>query len=240
MLQEQPSPISGRLVNTAAADEALYFTVKRTADLILAGLLIVALSPVIAVIALAIKLDSPGPVFFRQERVGSRRRRRGGATRWETRIFWIYKFRSMVQNADQSLHQAHIRAFVQGEIATEGAEQNFKLTGDPRVTRVGKILRRTSLDELPQLFNVILGEMSLVGPRPVPTYEVEGYQSAHYERLAAPPGITGLWQVEGRSRVTFNEMVEMDIDYVRRRSLLLDLSILLRTVPAVLAGRGAA
>lgn len=240
MLQEQPAPISGRLVNTAAADEALYFTVKRTADLILAGLLIVALSPVIAVIALAIKLDSPGPVFFRQERVGSRRRRRGGATRWETRIFWIYKFRSMVQNADQSLHQAHIRAFVQGEIATEGAEQNFKLTGDPRVTRVGKILRRTSLDELPQLFNVILGEMSLVGPRPVPTYEVEGYQSAHYERLAAPPGITGLWQVEGRSRVTFNEMVEMDIDYVRRRSLLLDLSILLRTVPAVLAGRGAA
>ena len=240
MLQPEGAPISGRAVETTASDEAVYFAVKRGMDLVISAATLAVLSPLIALIALAIRLDSPGPVFFRQERVGARRRRIGGVTRWETTTFRIYKFRSMVQNADQSVHRAHIQAFVQGQIEAEGEERNFKLTGDPRITRVGSVLRRTSLDELPQLFNVIGGEMSLVGPRPVPTYEVEGYQARHFERLAAYPGITGLWQVEGRSRVTFNEMVEMDIDYVRRRSLLLDLSILLRTVPAVLAGRGAA
>lgn len=240
MLQERQVPLAGRVVNTQAADETLYFAVKRAFDLVGACLLVLALAPLIAAVALAIRLDSPGPIFFRQERVGSRRRRMGRETRWETRTFAIYKFRSMVQNADQSLHEAHIRAFVEGRLERDVPTRTFKLTADPRVTRVGRVLRRSSFDELPQLFNVIAGDMSLVGPRPVPSYEVQGYLPQHFERLAAVPGITGLWQIKGRSRVTFSQMVEMDIDYVRRRSLLLDLSILARTIPAVLAGHGAA
>jgi lipopolysaccharide/colanic/teichoic acid biosynthesis glycosyltransferase len=141
----------------------------------------------------------------------------------------------MVANADETVHEKHIEAFVSGRIDDE----NFKLANDSRITRVGYYLRKTSMDELPQLINVVRGEMSLVGPRPVPTYEVALYQQWHHERLAALPGMTGLWQVEGRSHVTFEEMVSMDIDYVRRASLGLDLSILVRTIPAVLSGRGA-
>jgi lipopolysaccharide/colanic/teichoic acid biosynthesis glycosyltransferase len=146
----------------------------------------------------------------------------------------------MVEDADSSLHEAFCKAFVEGRIESlDGDESAFKLARDPRVTRVGRLLRKTSLDELPQLVNVLKGEMSLVGPRPVPTYEVAGYQTWHCERLAALPGITGLWQIKGRGRVTFEEMIRMDIDYVRNRSLWLDIKILVFTIPAVLSGRGA-
>ena len=146
----------------------------------------------------------------------------------------------MVRDADPSPHHAYIKAFIEGRIeASDEAGAKFKLTGDPRVTQVGRLLRRTSLDELPQLLNVLKGEMSLVGPRPVPIYEAADYQAWHYERLMALPGITGLWQVQGRCQVSFEEMIRMDIEYARHQSLWLDLKILFLTLPAVISGRGA-
>lgn len=221
-------------------DKSLYFYSKRCIDLVLTLLLFILLLPLMLLIAILITLDSPGPIFYIQERVGARRRPMGRKTIWEVQNFQVYKFRSMVHNADTSLHQAYIKAFVEGQV--EASAENggkFKLTDDPRVTRVGRILRKTSLDELPQLINVLKGEMSLVGPRPVPTYEVAQYQAWHHERLAALPGITGLWQVKGRCQVTFEEMIRMDIDYVRQQSPWLDFKILALTIPAVLSGRGA-
>lgn len=217
-------------------DRSAYFHVKRALDLLLATLLLLILLPVLLCIAVVIKLDSPGPAIFVQERVGVRRRSRRGQTVWDTCTFRFYKFRSMVHNADQSLHRAHIQAFVEGRLDTT---VTVKLTNDPRITRVGRFLRRTSLDELPQLWNVVKGDMSLVGPRPVPMYEAAAYEEWHRERLAALPGITGVWQVGGRSRVSFDEMVRMDIAYVRNQSLLFDIRLLLSTIPAVFWGRGA-
>jgi lipopolysaccharide/colanic/teichoic acid biosynthesis glycosyltransferase len=229
----------GSILN-GGRDSSLYYYGKRSMDLALATLLLLVCWPLMALIAILIKLDSPGPVLFSQERVGARRRAAGGRITWKIENFCVHKFRSMVADADQSVHQTHIRAFVEGRIETRDADTSrFKLKGDPRVTRVGRLLRKTSLDELPQLFNVIKGEMSLVGPRPVPIYEVAEYQPRHRERLAALPGITGLWQVFGRSQVSFEEMVAMDIAYVRARSLWLDIKILCLTIPAVLSGRGA-
>lgn len=217
-----------------------YYQVKRVLDVILAGLALVVLCPVMLAVALTVKLDSPGPVLFRQKRAGARLKRLGGKRCLEIGTFEMLKFRSMVQNADQGLHQAHVRAFVEGRLASNGnGGAAFKLTNDPRVTRVGRFLRRTSLDELPQLINVLRGEMSLVGPRPVPLYEVGHYDDWHRERLNAQPGITGLWQVTGRCALGFDEMVRLDIDYVRRQSLVLDAKILVLTIPAVLSGRGA-
>ena len=145
----------------------------------------------------------------------------------------------MVANASPEAHQAYIREFVEGRARPSSENGIFKLTNDPQVTRLGRVLRRFSLDELPQLFNVLKGDMSLVGPRPVPPYEVMYYQNQHYKRLAARPGITGLWQVTGRCRVSFEEMIRMDLDYIQRASLSLDLKILLLTIPAVLSMRGA-
>jgi lipopolysaccharide/colanic/teichoic acid biosynthesis glycosyltransferase len=159
---------------------------------------------------------------------------------WEIREFPCYKFRSMVQHADPSAHQQFVKAFAEGRVEpSQAGHTRFKLTDDPRVTRVGRVLRKTSLDELPQLVNVLKGDMSLVGPRPVPAYEVAEYRAWHRERLAALPGITGLWQVNGRCQVSFDDMIDMDIEYVRNRSLRLDVKILLLTIPAVLSGRGA-
>ncbi len=218
-----------------------YPAAKRWSDVTIASILLIVLSPLLALVAVLIKLDTRGPVFFAQERVGARRRTDAdGAVDWEIKPFSMLKFRSMVANADQSLHESHIRAFVSGTLDLEDEETTIKLHDDPRITRVGKWIRRTSVDELPQLINVVKGEMSLVGPRPVPLYEVEGYQPRHYERLHAIPGITGMWQVEGRGQVTFEEMVGMDIWYVRNASFWLDLKIIAQTIPAVLRGEGAA
>ncbi len=183
------------------------------------ALLLLAL-PLLVVAAL-IKLDSPGPVLYRQVRVG----RRG-------RLFTMYKFRSMVDRAEE-LHNW---------LATStGQDQSpiFKLRRDPRITRVGNFLRRSSLDELPQLINVVRGEMSCVGPRPPLVREVERYERWQLARLEAVPGVTGLWQVNGRSELPFEEMVRLDLEYINHWSLGLDWKILLRTVPAVLGGRGA-
>jgi lipopolysaccharide/colanic/teichoic acid biosynthesis glycosyltransferase len=220
--------------------QALYFACKRCLDVVLAAALLMLLFPVLLLIVVLIKLDSPGPVIFVQQRVGARWRLSEGRTIWQIRSFRFYKFRSMMRDADQSLHQDYIKAFAAGnvEVSPESASK-FKLTDDPRVTRAGRILRKTSLDELPQLVNVLKGDMSLVGPRPVPIYEVAEYQTRHYERLAALPGITGLWQIKGRSQVSFDNMIDMDIEYVRNRSLWLDMKILVSTIPAVLSGRGA-
>lgn len=229
------------LVSAAVAGERRFELVcKRCLDVTLAAVMLVVLMPLLLLIALLIKLDSPGPVIFVQDRVGARRRTSAGRTTWEIRTFRLYKFRSMVDKADDSIHRAYIKAFVDGQVeASDANGTKFKLTNDRRVTRVGRVLRKSSLDELPQLVNVLKGEMSLVGPRPVPAYEVAEYKPWHRERLAALPGITGAWQVSGRCQVSFEDMIRMDIDYVRNRSLWLDVQILLLTVPAVLSGRGA-
>ncbi|MFN8489796.1 MAG: sugar transferase [Caldilineaceae bacterium] len=214
---------------------------KRLLDITLVIVALPLLCPLFLLIALLIKLDSAGPVFFVQERVGARRRVRQGRVLWETKPFRLYKFRSMWHNADQSIHQAYIQAFVNGQglTADPQGKPQFKLKRDPRITRIGRFLRRTSLDELPQLLNILKGEMSLVGPRPVPTYEVALYKAEHYGRLQALPGLTGLWQAKARSAVSFEEMLELDLDYVRRQSFWLDLWILVMTIPAVLWGWGA-
>jgi lipopolysaccharide/colanic/teichoic acid biosynthesis glycosyltransferase len=221
-------------------DGLLYFPVKRCLDVAVAGVLVLVLAPFLLAIAAAIALETRGPVLFSQQRAGSRRRRKHGTTAWEPRSFRVLKFRTMIRDADPVLHEAHIRAFVEGRVAAEnGGGATFKLHSDPRVTRVGRVLRKTSIDELPQLFNVLVGHMSLVGPRPVPLYEAALYGPSERERLCALPGITGLWQVSGRCELPFEEMIRLDVEYVRRRSLWLDLSILARTLPAIVSGRGA-
>lgn len=205
---------------------------KRASDLLIASVAIVVSAPVMAVVAIAIKLGSKGAVLFRQERVGM-----------DGRIFLCYKFRSMRADADESIHrEAYKKNIEGGSDANAGGHDSpvfGKVKDDPRVTRVGKLIRRTSIDELPQLFNVIKGDMSIVGPRPPIPYEVEEYELWHRKRLDMKPGITGLWQVSGRSRLKFEEMVRIDLYYIENWSLLLDLKIILLTLPAVLKGDGA-
>ena len=226
--------------STVVSEKQLYFVCKRCMDLCLAALVLIFLLPLLLLIALLIKIDSAGPVFFTHERVGVKRLQVRGEAKWVIANFRMHKFRSMVQNADSAAHEAYIRDFVEGRVQpNNGGRGKFKLTNDPRVTRIGRVLRRTSLDELPQLFNVLKGQMSLVGPRPVPPYEVACYRPGHHKRLTALPGITGLWQVNGRCQVSFEEMIHMDLEYIRDASLWLDLQILLLTIPAVLCGRGA-
>ncbi len=206
---------------------------KRLIDVLGSMSLLVMLSPVFFIIAAAIKLNSRGPVLFRQKRIGE-----------HGTPFTFLKFRSMYMDNDSSEHKEYVRQLITGQAekkATNGdGTAVFKLVNDPRVTPVGKFLRRSSLDELPQLMNVLRGEMSLVGPRPPVPYEVEAYATWHRRRLLeAKPGITGLWQVHGRSRVEFDDMVRLDLRYARNCSPLLDLKILLQTPKAVIAGNGA-
>jgi lipopolysaccharide/colanic/teichoic acid biosynthesis glycosyltransferase len=205
---------------------------KRGMDIVGSLVLLGVLSPVFFVIAAAIKLTSRGPVLFRQQRIGEH----GTA-------FTFLKFRSMYVNNDASQHKEYVRRLIAGQAdkQTNGeGEGIFKLTNDPRITPVGNFLRRTSLDELPQFVNVLRGDMSLVGPRPPVPYEVEAYATWHRRRLLeAKPGITGLWQIEGRSRVGFDEMVRLDLRYARNCSPWLDLKILVQTPKAVIAGNGA-
>lgn len=241
MAEQQTWQWSSRTAVLAHESESILYGVsKRCVDIFLATALIILFSPLLLLIALLIKLDSPGPVIFTQQRVGARRQRFGRLRLWVVQNFTFFKFRSMARDADSSLHEAYIKDFVEGR-AQPSPESGgkFKLTNDPRVTRVGRILRKFSLDELPQLFNVLKGDMSLVGPRPVPTYEVAGYSPRHHNRFAALPGITGWWQVKGRCQVSFEEMIRMDLDYIHNASLWLDLKILFLTLPAVLSRRGA-
>lgn len=215
-------------------DRVASLVAKRVLDYVLASLFLVLTAPFFLVIAALIKLTSPGPVFFMQDRVG-----KNGKT------FPFYKFRTMKHNSDDSVHREFSREFICASKKTSGTAANgtsgakvYKLTRDPRVTAVGQFLRRTSLDELPQLFNVLRGEMSLVGPRPPVVYELEHYQDWHKQRLAARPGITGLWQVSGRSSVPFDEMVLLDLYYIEHRSTLMDLRIMAKTLPVMLLGSG--
>jgi lipopolysaccharide/colanic/teichoic acid biosynthesis glycosyltransferase len=237
------APLQGfRPILSNRADTTLWYLCRRVLDMAVAFLLVVLLCPLLLLIGILIRIDSPGSVIYVQDRVGSRRRRgRNGTTSWEIRTFSFYKFRSMYCYADPSLHKEYVERFCRGQIVTQGdsGAREFKLRNDPRVTRLGRILRKTSLDELPQLVNVLKGDMSLVGPRPIPVYEVMHYKESYYERFSALSGITGLWQVRGRGRVPFEEMIRLDIEYVRHRSLWLDLKILLLTVRTVICGHGA-
>jgi lipopolysaccharide/colanic/teichoic acid biosynthesis glycosyltransferase len=222
----------------------LYFTLKRILDVLLAGTALIFLSPLMLFIALLIKLDSPGPAIFKQGRVGAKRRTEGGKEIWELGEFPFFKFRSMVHRADPSLHRAFVTAFIrndQNKMADlQGGDTEVrKLVTDPRVTRVGRFLRKTSLDELPQLWSVIKGDMSMVGPRPPIPYEVDEYQNWHCQRLQTKPGITGWWQVTARSSVDFAKMVELDIWYIEHQSFWLDLYIIFKTPLALLKGKGA-
>ncbi len=208
-------------------------SVKRLIDIVGSLVGLVLCLPVLAIIALAIKLTSRGPVFFRQVRLGQYGRK-----------FTFLKFRSMYVNNDHRIHEEYVTRFIVGASDTEqinGDQQKvYKLTADPRITPVGRFLRNTSLDEIPQFLNVLLGDMSLVGPRPPVTYEFNRYDLWHKQRLLAlKPGITGLWQVDGRSRVKFDDMVRLDIRYARSWSLWLDIKILLQTPRAVISGSGA-
>lgn len=213
---------------------------KRAVDLTASLVLLVLLAPLLILVAVAIKIDSRGPVLFHQDRVGAKRSVRDGAIVWEATTFRMHKFRSMFSDVDDEVHSKHVKAFVQGAAEASGKDgSTFKLVDDPRATRVGRIIRRTSIDELPQLLNVVAGEMSVVGPRPLPIYEVEHHEPPQMERLHALPGITGFWQVFGRGKVRFEEMIRMDLYYVRNQSLWLDLKLLALTIPAVLSGRGA-
>lgn len=229
-----------RGTRSVVAAENAYHLLKRLVDLAIVFASLPLILPLCLVIMIMIRFDSSGPAIFVHPRVGARKKKVDGKIGWDICTFPTFKFRTMTHNADQSLHQEHVKAFVNGQldqIQNDGPKS--KLTEDPRVTRIGKLLRKTSLDELPQLINIFRGEMSLVGPRPVPEYEVALYDQCHYERLNALPGLTGLWQIEGRGEVTFEEMIEMDIRYIRNKSLWLDLKILLLTVPSVLQGKGA-
>ena len=233
-------PITDRALPALPASTP-YFFAKRLIDVIGASLLLLATLPFLALIALAIRIDSGPSVFFTQERVGVRRRRGRGTAGWELRTFRILKFRTMTADVDHaSVHRDFVQAFVAGELACDDDDNvPFKLRGETCVTRVGRWLRATSLDELPQLINVLAGRMSLVGPRPVPLYEVEAYEQRHLARLAGVPGMTGPWQVTGRGVVGFEEMVDMDVAYLRAQSLWLDLRLLVRTVPCAFSRRGA-
>jgi lipopolysaccharide/colanic/teichoic acid biosynthesis glycosyltransferase len=217
-----PEWSEGRSARTA------YDLAKRALDVAGSAALLLLLSPFLLLVALCVKLDSRGPVMFRQVRIGQM-----------LVPFTILKFRTMHARADHRIHQEFVDAFIRSS-ASGGGGQLFKLTADPRVTRVGRVLRSTSVDELPQLWNVLRGEMSLVGPRPPIPYELDRYNAWHVRRvLEAKPGLTGLWQVVGRSRTTFDEMVRLDLRYARTRSLWGDFKILLATPRAVVSRRGA-
>jgi lipopolysaccharide/colanic/teichoic acid biosynthesis glycosyltransferase len=201
---------------------------KRVVDVVGSSILILLFLPFFVLIATLIKLTSKGPVFFTQTRIGQ-----GG------KPFRFIKFRSMISGNDTSLHREYVKKLIQGEMGAAGQAANgvYKITNDPRVTPIGKILRKTSLDEIPQLFNVLEGDMALVGPRPPIPYELENYHIWHRRRvLEAKPGITGFWQVAGRSTTTFDTMVRMDLQYVMRWSLWWDIKLILRTPLAVLKG----
>jgi exopolysaccharide biosynthesis polyprenyl glycosylphosphotransferase len=207
-------------------------TSKRIFDVMVALFGLVIIWPFLGLIAVLILIDSKGPVFYQQVRIGK-----------HGRLFTMYKFRSMQVNADPTIHQAYVSRLIKDNLKPEqvnGSKQgSLKLEADPRITRVGRIIRKTSIDELPQLINVLRGEMSLVGPRPPLPYELDVYQEWHKSRLDVLPGITGLWQVKGRNRVSFDEMVRLDLEYIEHQSVWRDMIILFQTPWALIHTRGA-
>lgn len=231
-------------LSLVVAEREVYYLAKRVLDIIVASALLLLLSPILVIIALVIVLYSPGPVFFVQERVGAKRRRQDGHVYWQKVNFRCYKFRTMRTDADSSLHQAYMKALIENNQEEmrklQGQETKIrKLIRDPRITRPGRILRKLSLDELPQLWNVLRGDMSLVGPRPAIPYEVELYKPWYLRRLEAQPGITGLQQVKARATFDFDQQMRLDIEYVEKQSFWLDLKIILMTPLVVLSTKGA-
>jgi lipopolysaccharide/colanic/teichoic acid biosynthesis glycosyltransferase len=209
-----------------------YQRAKRLFDVVFTLLLLLPLCFVMAIVAVLIRLDSQGPIFFRQKRVGQH-----GVE------FEMLKFRSMYVNSDDSLHREAITFYMNGQKingSSTAIKFHYKLSDDPRITRIGHFIRKTSIDELPQFFNVLRGEMTLVGPRPPLPYEVELYTAHDRLRLSGKPGLTGIWQVYGRSQVTFQDMVEMDIEYLQHQSLWEDLKLIVLTIPVMVRGRGGA
>jgi len=201
-------------------EEIGYNFLKRAADIVISLLGIILLSPLFVIIAVFIKIDSKGPFLFKQIRVGH-----------DSRHFLFYKFRTMRHGSERLKDSLRHLSDVDGPV--------FKIKKDPRITRVGRFLRKSSMDELPQLFNILKGNMTLVGPRPPLPEEVKKYGRRELKRLNVKPGLTGLWQVSGRNDISFLEWMELDLYYIEHRSLLLDLKILVRTIPAVLSGKGA-
>jgi len=214
---------------TTISIDKSYLRVKRILDIVFTLLILIPLLIVIAIFAVLIRIDSKGPIFFRQKRVGH-----NGVE------FHMYKLRSMYINSDDSLHRESVKQYMNGAVlnGNDNLGNQYKLVDDPRVTRVGKIMRKTSIDELPQFINVLRGEMTLVGPRPPLPYEVEDYSPRDWIRLLGRPGLTGTWQVFGRSNVPFEQMVEMDIEYLGQQSILQDVKLIALTVPVMLGGRG--
>jgi len=209
------------VVQTEAVKERrIYNVMKRISDIIIAGLLLLLFLPIIPVVAILIRLDTRGPVLFKQRRVGKNGKQ-----------FDFYKFRSMVDDAENNINALRPLSRSDGPI--------FKLKEDPRVTRVGRFLRRSSLDELPQFLNVIKGDMSIVGPRPNLPSEVKHYLPWQRRRLDVTPGITCYWQITGRSHIGFQEWMRLDLEYIRSRSIATDLKIIVKTIPAVIARKGA-
>jgi lipopolysaccharide/colanic/teichoic acid biosynthesis glycosyltransferase len=202
---------------------------KRLLDLVVACACLILASPLLAVVAVMVRLTTPGPALFRQTRLG-----RG------QRPFVLYKFRTMYTGSSDDVHRRYVvQLLTLDQPLTGGRQGLYKLENDARITKVGRLLRRTSIDELPQLLNVIRGEMSLVGPRPALPWESELIGPAHSPRFLVSPGLTGLWQVSGRNRLTMREGLDLDVEYVNRKNFTLDLAILLRTVPVILSTRGA-
>lgn len=201
----------------------------RALDIVVSAVALAVLSPLLLLIALVVRLESPGPAIFSQRRVGL-----------GLRPFTVHKFRTMRAGASHEAHRAFVQSLIDGkQPEAVSGKPRFKMASDDRITRVGRFLRRSSLDELPQLWNVLRGEMALVGPRPSIPYEVERYPAHWFTRFQVKPGLTGLWQVSGRCELSLEQMVALDAEYVRRRSFRLNLWILWRTIPAVLSSRGA-
>jgi lipopolysaccharide/colanic/teichoic acid biosynthesis glycosyltransferase len=237
-----------RISTTGPAESLPYRVAKRALDIVFVVVTGVVMAPLLLLIALAIRLDSPGPAIFAQERVRGRRTGDGedGEESWELEPFTLFKFRTMEVDADHTFHREYMEAYLAGDEEQLQAMrpgrkegESFRPAHDPRVTRVGAILRKLSLDELPQLWNVLRGNMTLVGPRPPMPYEVDRYTDEHLRRLASTPGLTGWAQVRGRAGIRFQEILRCDLDYIQRRSFWFDLKILLLTLPAVLTGKGA-
>jgi lipopolysaccharide/colanic/teichoic acid biosynthesis glycosyltransferase len=233
-----------RKYQTYATDLGMYFVLKRAVDIIFSGLILFFLSPLLAFIAFLIKLDSPGPVFFKQTRVGSCRYSIGTIVLWKRQNFTFYKFRTMTNNSNEEIHKAYMKALISNDQKTmkemEGDNVYMhKLVNDKRVTKIGRYLRKFSLDELPQFFNVLKGEMSVVGPRPAIVYEVEMYSPWFLRRLEAKPGITGLQQITARNIHRFDQQVRLDIKYIENQSLGMDLKIMVKTPFAIFTQKGA-
>jgi lipopolysaccharide/colanic/teichoic acid biosynthesis glycosyltransferase len=211
----------------AAPGRRLHYWLKDILDLIIGVVALVVFSPVLLIVALAVKLDSPGPAIFKQKRIGK-----------DGNEFTVWKFRSMYVNADDRPHREAMKKLVEGEPAARVNGQGFfKPVDDPRVTRLGKFLRATGLDELPQVFNILRREMSVVGPRPAIPYELELYKEWHHRRLAVRPGVTGLWQVRRHDTQNFDDVIRLDLEYIDSFSIWLDLKIILLTFPMILFRR---